>query len=597
MRILLSFKLCIASTLFLLCMQVVRAENADCDRIASIIEESYQIQIAKPDSARILALEAVNLSMKCKNDSLLASSRVRLGSVFIDLGEYEQALNAAMLAYKYSLSSLTPRIQVAAAQLLESIYSATNNEDLAKKYALEALQIAERNKLYEEWVRSLINTGVEVFEKDPKQGIAALKKADSIATVHSPQADINNVRYNLATISAINGDVLLAKRLFEGLLADEDFSADLTSLFYATINLGFNYTDLSKPDSAYFCFRKALNYVTETNKFEELVNANFALYIHFKNQEQFDSALFYFESVSAYQDSAMNTEKQTAITELREKFEADLREGQIGQLEKDNKIASLQRNLFIAIAIVLLLLGITIAFVLTNRLRLNRLLSEQKIAQLEKEKEVLSLQSMLVAQEEERQRIARDLHDSIGALLSAAKLHITNIAEEVKRLEEVNFLKSTEEAIDRANAEIRRVAHDMMPGVLMKLGLTEGIEDFIDRLRKSSSIKVDFVYDEVPNRLDSKREVMLYRIVQELVNNTLKHASAKRIQLELRLKADSLTLDYKDDGKGFDAIAQNKQASFGLTSLRSRVNFLNGSIQLDSKNNEGMHCHIEIPLI
>ncbi len=587
----------VISGLLLLGLSKASAQENDCDRIASIIEESYQIQIAKPDSARILASDAVSLSMKCKNDSLLASSRVRLGSVFIDLGEYEQALNAAMLAYKYSLSSLTPRIQVAAAQLLESIYSATNNEDLAEKYALEALQIAERNKLYEEWVRSLINTGVEVFEKNPEQGIAALKKADSIASVHSPQADINNVRNNLAAMYAINGDILLAKRLFEGLLADEDFSADLTSLFYATINLGFNYTDLSKPDSAYFCFRKALNYVTETNKFEELVNANFALYIHFKNQEQFDSALFYFESVSAYQDSAMNTEKQAAITELREKFEADLREGQIGQLEKDNKIASLQRNLFIAIAIVLLLLGITIAFVLTNRLRLNRLLSEQKIAQLEKEKEVLSLQSMLVAQEEERQRIARDLHDSIGALLSAAKLHITNIAEEVKRLEEVNFLKSTEEAIDRANAEIRRVAHDMMPSVLMKLGLTEGIEDFIDRLRKSSNIKVDFVYDEVPNRLDSKREVMLYRIVQELVNNTIKHASAKRIQLELRLKSDSLTLDYKDDGKGFDAIAQNQKASFGLSSLRSRVNFLNGSIQLDSKNNEGMHCHIEIPLI
>jgi len=224
------------------------------------------------------------------------------------------------------------------------------------------------------------------------------------------------------------------------------------------------------------------------------------------------------------------------------------------------------------------------------------MLSEERIAKLEQEREVMNLQSMLYAQEEERRRIARDLHDGIGALLSAVKLHINNIESEIKKLTELDILKSTEEVIDRANSEVRRVAHNMMPGVLVKLGLFEGIEDFFDRMRESAKIKISFTYDDFEDRFENKTEVMIYRIVQELVNNTLKHASASEIKLMIKRTPDGLQMNYKDDGMGFDATIVEDPENFGLSGIKSRVNFLEGAMTVSSVQGQGVHFIISVPL-
>jgi len=137
--------------------------------------------------------------------------------------------------------------------------------------------------------------------------------------------------------------------------------------------------------------------------------------------------------------------------------------------------------------------------------------------------------------------------------------------------------------------------HDMMPGVLMKLGLMEGIEDFFDRVRASSNLKITFDYKEPTERLDTKKEVMIYRIIQELVNNTIKHAEASEIFLTIRDQGDQWIMNYVDDGKGFDVSKIDDATSFGLSGLRSRFNFLQGSFDVDSMPGEGVRFSFEFP--
>jgi len=166
---------------------------------------------------------------------------------------------------------------------------------------------------------------------------------------------------------------------------------------------------------------------------------------------------------------------------------------------------------------------------------------------------------------------------------------MSNIEEEINALANLNIVKTARAIIENASSEVRRVAHNMMPGVLMKLGLEEGLEDFFENVRKSQNLQVSFVYDELPQRLENKKEVMLFRMLQEMTNNTLKHAKASEIKVMLKVVGNQLTLDYRDDGIGFDTSKMNDQSSFGLAGLKSRADFIGATLQVDSSRNRGVH--------
>lgn len=309
-----------------------------------------------------------------------------------------------------------------------------------------------------------------------------------------------------------------------------------------------------------------------------------------------DIALEYIIKYDSVRSMILDEAKVTAINHFQTLYETEKKEAAIVRLEQENHISDLQKNFFIVLTFLFLAIATAVVIIYSNKLRHNKVLSEERIAKLEQEREVMNLQSMLYAQEEERRRIARDLHDGIGALLSAAKLHINNVEAELKKLTELDVIRSTEEVIDRANKEVRRVAHNMMPGVLIKLGLFEGIEDFFDRMRDSTKIKISFTYDEFEERFDNKTDVMIYRIVQELVNNTLKHAHASEIKLMIKKSTDGLQLDYRDDGMGFDTAGLDDQSNFGLSGIKSRVNFLNGDLKVISTRGQGVHFSIKVPI-
>lgn len=211
----------------------------------------------------------------------------------------------------------------------------------------------------------------------------------------------------------------------------------------------------------------------------------------------------------------------------------------------------------------------------------------------ENEKQLLALNSILKGQEEERSRMAKDLHDGLGGLLSGIKLTLSSMkGNMILQEKDVQLFSKSIGQLDNAITEMRRVAHNLMPEALLKFGLHEAIQDFCDSINESNTVKVKFVQLGM-GTMEKSTEVVLYRIIQELSNNAIKHAAAKNVLIQIDIHEKGITLTVEDDGKGFDVSAAVKGA--GLSNVQSRVDYLKGAIHIHSGIGEGTSVNIEIP--
>jgi signal transduction histidine kinase len=225
-----------------------------------------------------------------------------------------------------------------------------------------------------------------------------------------------------------------------------------------------------------------------------------------------------------------------------------------------------------------LLLSLLFLFIYRNRLAVSKQkLAEQRIIQLEQEQQIIAAQSVLDDETEERKRLARDLHDDLGGMLSVVKLN----------LDDVEHLQNAREILDKSINELHRVAHHMMPESLLRYGLKISLEDFCRSIPNAG-----FHYFGDDSRLDNRLEIMIYRCVHELVNNTIKYSGAENINVQLVQDADRISLTVQDDGCGFDTEIPTE--GMGLKNLRNRIAACNGQINIYSSKDKGTEVHIEI---
>ncbi len=217
--------------------------------------------------------------------------------------------------------------------------------------------------------------------------------------------------------------------------------------------------------------------------------------------------------------------------------------------------------------------------------------------QKEIDKEILN--AVLETEDKERKRFSRDLHDGLGAILSTLKIYLTLIQKENKTPDEKKMLiAEMKETINNAIESARTIANNIMPGILMDLGLIKALISFIDALNKTGVIHIEFKEPDNLPRLDTKTETHLYKIILELINNTIKHAKANHIDLNIYKKNKKLIIDFKDNGIGFDfdTAYHQKSESQGLKNILSRVNFLEGEASFNTGKGKNTHFHLELDL-
>lgn len=213
-----------------------------------------------------------------------------------------------------------------------------------------------------------------------------------------------------------------------------------------------------------------------------------------------------------------------------------------------------------------------------------------------KESEYNSLKSMLEGQELERKRLAREIHDGIGPILSTLKMNLANIEGDIENLnhELSEKFRKSYLMIDEASDDLRSISHNLMPRVLSDFGLIDALETLCDKINTTKNLEISFINSGLRGRLDEVTELGLYRISQELISNSLKHSQAKKITLQLIKRESTLRLTYEDNGIGFD-LAKNNDG-IGLINIENRAKALSGQVIIDTQQNRGMTATVEIPL-
>lgn len=333
-----------------------------------------------------------------------------------------------------------------------------------------------------------------------------------------------------------------------------------------------------------------------------------ALASSYAAKQMHKEAYIYSLKYNGLNDSILNHERKASVSDLSIKYQADQKEKDIRFLEIENK-SVLQKIFFTRsalyfVAIGCLLLLIALYYVIrfyNQKIRVEKIINEQqheidvqKIRELEDNIKISSMQSMIVGQEKERERIATDLHDSLGGLLSAIKLQFDHVKTKLNGYVNLDQYHKATNLLDTAVEEVRNISRNLQPGALKDLGLVSAINDLVSRFEGESYPEIFFQYYNIDEKLDEMTSLSIYRIVQELINNTIKHAHAKEILIQITKEAKEIVIEYEDDGNGID-LSKVKRKGMGLENINSRVNYLKGSISVNSKFNEGVSYLIRIP--
>jgi len=208
------------------------------------------------------------------------------------------------------------------------------------------------------------------------------------------------------------------------------------------------------------------------------------------------------------------------------------------------------------------------------------------------------VRAVIEAEEKEKKRFAKDLHDGLGPLLSSIKLYLSVLAKTKEESKKEEAARKTLEIIDEAIASIKEISNNMSPHVLSNFGLAAAIKSFCNRINGTKAVEIIFNSNMLEKRIDHNVEVILFRVAEEMVHNTIKHAKASSIQINLNLEANTITLIYLDDGVGFDmgSILEEKRNGMGLSNIFNRVESIRGKYVINTGKGKGMKAKIEVDL-
>lgn len=295
--------------------------------------------------------------------------------------------------------------------------------------------------------------------------------------------------------------------------------------------------------------------------------------------------------------------------ELETRYSLNKKQAEIDDLQKRQRIQQLvlrQQYLINATLVGVVAVGIMLAVLYRrNYLQKKKLLmadaqlQQQRITELEKEQQLSAAEAVLQGQVEERTRLAKDLHDGLGSILSGTKYFFTNMKGKLPiSPETAAAFERGVGMLDQSIHELRRVAHNMMPEALSKFGLDSALRDFCQSIDQSGAVKLSYIsFNMDETTIPEARAAAIYRIVQELVNNVIKHAEARTALVQVIRKDAALSIAVEDDGKGFAISELAGSEGMGYLSLKNRVAWLNGTIDIQSATGKGASVNIEIPNI
>jgi signal transduction histidine kinase len=599
------------------------------------------------DSTFKYAHQVIALAKKINDTKGLAKSYYNMGLVCTNLTKYDSAAHYISLAEMAAMELKDSFLLANCYNTLSMMQRYQANYNASLTYALQSAAIAERStdssliklipKIYSNIHGALF--GENQFEKaidyskkalqftnypDEQRYLIIFHQQISDAYVSLNQFTAAKPYLDTAVLLTKNFNNNITKMLMassEGFYYDRagDYDKALTAYFAAYQLAGSNnnaYLKAEAGDNLAVIYYKQKNYA-EATRFANAANKTALSVNHIKvaastfnilkntalARSDYKTAFQNAELYKIYADSATNETTQKTTLSLESKYQNQKKEKEIADLtiaNKEKELTVVKRNRLLTIGgISAAALLLTIGLLYRNSKQQQLLaqkentLQQEQIKFLERQQQVVSLQSMLNGQETERTRIAKDLHDGLGGLFSTVKMYFSTLKHEQEVLQSNELFGKSYELIDTASEEVRRIAHNMMPEVLMKLGLMHALQDMCSNISAGKLLQVKLQWYGMEQRMNAPTEIMLYRIVQELLNNIIKHAQATEAIVQFNRDANRLTVTVEDNGRGFNLQETDNKNHAGLETIKSRVSYLNGNISIDSKQEVGTTVMME----
>ncbi len=220
---------------------------------------------------------------------------------------------------------------------------------------------------------------------------------------------------------------------------------------------------------------------------------------------------------------------------------------------------------------------------------------QKRIEDLRKENESRILSAVIKTEENERQRFAKELHDGLGPLLSSVKMAVSALSKSKPRKAEKEIIENTDKLIEESIATIKEISNNLSPHILNNFGLLKAVNSFVSKLPHSGTPEIIVTGNIADRRFGYDIEVVMYRVICELITNTVKHASATKANIDLYIEDKTLTVEYYDNGEGFDVEETlNMQKGMGYANIQSRIKSLNGTFDIFSSSSEGVNITISV---
>jgi two-component system NarL family sensor kinase len=331
--------------------------------------------------------------------------------------------------------------------------------------------------------------------------------------------------------------------------------------------------------------------IAKENKIEAKLPMIYTALAHnYEKMGSYREAAGTYKLLNELKDSLYQAANPKALAEIQTKYETEKKERQIEQQQSRIRFQNL---IFVGIGL-LVFLGAWLAYSLYKRYKLRQ---ETKLQTELMQQQALSVKAVMEAEENERQRIAKDLHDGVGQMMSAAKMNLSAFESEIAfaNLNQQKSFTKVISLVDESCREVRNVSHTMMPIALTRNDLATAVHEFVDKLDQES-LRVQVYTEGLEQRLDSNTEMVLYRVIQECVNNVIKHANATTLDISVIRNEDGIDATIEDNGKGFDPQVKSQQGGIGLRNIITRIEFLKGTVDFDSSPGRGTVVALHVPL-
>ena len=451
----------------------------------------------------------------------------------------------------------------------------------AEKYIESAIKLCEAEKDSFCMARSYDNYGVLLLRMDnPNKAEQQFLQTLAIRKVIKDSIGLGYVYNNLAGIASSRGNHDEALELTAKSTKIRKLLGDSFNVAINICNMGELLVEAKRYEEAVPYFEESLSqaevlgYTDFTQWVLDRASRNHA---ELGNMEK---AHDYLRRSYELKDSILTVEKLAQITEMETKYDTAKKEEQIAKQQ--------QRIQFTIGALIGLALVSLIGFLFFRTKQRAKLHEEQQKYQQQ------LLENTLITQENERKRIAKDLHDGVGQQLTGLKMAMQQLSGKVTQPTTSATLIKLTEILDDTTTDVRNLSHQMMPRTLQEYGLMTALEDMVEKSLGNSGLKYDFSSFKAEGRYDEKIEIGMYRVAQELINNLLKHAEAKEVSVQLLKNKTNLILTIEDDGKGFDVDKKIAGKGHGLMNIQSRVQAMSGTIHYESSKGKGTVATVRV---